>query len=173
MNPLFRPEEDALGGLLVGMTPKEAGDLAKPGLQYAGRLLNDAAESAPGSLGRAWQGSDVRRMAQDALNTASYYAGPHLSERGAAIPAAANAALENMFGQKDAREASAAFQQGKVGQGAKLLGLGSASALLDVPSLGTGGGLARGLLRGLTKAAHYTPDLSMVPDPAYYRRPGY
>jgi hypothetical protein len=166
MNPLLvRPEEDVFGGLLAGMTPKEAGDLAKPGLEYAGGLLDNIAEKAPGSLGRAWQGSDIRRMAQDALNTASYYAGPHLSDRAAAIPAAAAAATENMFGNKDAREASTAFREGKVGQGAKLLGLGSASALLDVPTLGTGGGIARGLLRGLTKAAHYTPDLSMAVAP--------
>jgi hypothetical protein len=167
-NPLLvRPDEDVFGGLLAGMTPKEAGGLAKSGVEYAGGLLDNiassasrVAEKAPGSLGRAWQSSDFRRKAQEAIDTASYYAGPHLSDRAAAIPAAAAAATENLFGNKDAREASAAFREGKVGQGAKLLGLGSASALLDVPTLGTGGGMARGLLRGLTKAAHYTPDLS-------------
>jgi hypothetical protein len=55
MNPLFRPDEDVFGGLLAGMTPKEAGDLAKPGLEYAGGLLDNIAEKAPGSLGRAGQ----------------------------------------------------------------------------------------------------------------------
>jgi hypothetical protein len=169
-NPLlFRPDEDVFGGLLAGMTPKEAGDLGKSGLEYAGGLLDNIAEKAPGSLGRAWQDSSVRTMAQQALNKAAFYAGPHLSDRAAAIPAAAAAATENLFGNKDAREASAAFKEGKVGQGAKLLGLGSASALLDVPTLGTGGGVARGLLRGLTKAAHYTPDLSMAVAPAAAR----
>lgn len=169
-NPLLvRPDEDVFGGLLAGMTPKEAGGLAKSGVEYAGSLLDNiassasrVAEKAPGSLGRAWQSSDFRRKAQEAIDTASYYAGPHLSDRAAAIPAAAAAATENLFGNKDAREASAAFREGKVGQGAKLLGLGSASALLDVPTLGTGSGVAKGLLRGLTKAAHYTPDLSMA-----------
>jgi hypothetical protein len=177
LNPLLvKPEEDVFGGLMAGMTPKEAGDLAKPGLEYAGGLLDNiaekasrVAEKAPGSLGRAWQSSDFRRQAQEAINTASYYAGPHLSDRAAAIPAAAAAATENMFGNKDAREASAAFKEGHTAQGAKLLGLGSASALLDVPTLGTGSGMARGLLRGLTKAAHYTPDLSMAVAPAAAR----
>lgn len=39
MNPLFMPQEDALGGLLAGMTPQEAGDMARPGLNAMGGLL--------------------------------------------------------------------------------------------------------------------------------------
>lgn len=39
MNPLFQPQEDALGGLLAGMTPSEAGNLPASGLNAVGGLL--------------------------------------------------------------------------------------------------------------------------------------
>jgi hypothetical protein len=158
MNPLFRPDEDALGGLLAGMTPQEAGNLAGPGLNAVGGLLAGLARQAPGSLGRAWQGSDIRRMAQDALDKASYYAGPHLSNRAAALASVVPMAMPQ-FGTQDARAAGQALQEGQYGRGAGLMGLGVAGGLLDALP---GEAAVKGLLRGITKAAHYTPDLSMV-----------
>lgn len=174
MNPLFRPDEDALGGLLAGMTPQDAGNLPAPGLNAVGGLLAGLGEALPGrgSLRRAWEGSDLRQGVQNALDTASYYAGPHLSNRAEAVAAVAPM-LTPQFGTVDARAAGEAFGQGKYGRGAGLLGLGVAGGLLDALP---GEAAVKGLLKGLHGAAHYAPDLGMAVAPALsasHRLPGY
>lgn len=153
MNPLFRPDEDVLGGLLAGMTPQEAGNLAKPGLNAVGGLLAGLAQQAPGSLRRAWEGSEIRPKLQGALDTAAYYVGPHLSNRAEAV-ASAIPAMTPRFGTEDAAQAGEAFKAGQYGKGAGLMGLGVAGGLLDVIP---GEAAVKGVLKGLNRAAHYAP----------------
>lgn len=156
-------------GLLAGMARPEAGSgmsgdpsTDMTAVKLAGERMQSMAAAAPGSLRRAWEGSSIRPKLQSALDTASYYAGPHLSNR---AEAAASVLQPPKFGTVEGAEAGEAFKQGQYGKGAGLMGLGVAGGLLDIPTLGAGG-VARGILKGLTKAAHYAPDLGMAVVPA-------
>jgi hypothetical protein len=120
--------------------------------------LQSIAQQAPGSLRRAYENSGARDAVQQRLDTAAYYAGPHLSNRAEAL-ASAGVAATPQFGTADAREALGQFREGNYGRGASLMGLGVAGGLLDaIP----GEAAVKGVLTGITKAAHYTPDLGMA-----------
>lgn len=170
MNPLLDFEkESGPGGIFEGM-PADHADPTKALMGAAGSvggLLAGMRETSAGSLRRAWEGSVLRDKLQEGLNTAAYYAGPHLSNRAEAV-ASIIPSITPKFGTEDAQAAGEAFKAGKVGRGAGLMGLGVAGGLLDaIP----GQGPAKGLLKGLTKAAHYMPDQNAMPD--YNRRPGF
>lgn len=158
-------------GWLARMRPQGLGDLAQidpvtgqpaadasMAASATGGMLSSLAQQAPGSLRRAWEGSDLRSGLQGALDTASYYAGPHLSNRAAAV-ASAIPAVTPKFGTEDAAQAGEAFKAGQYGRGAGLMSLGVAGGLLDALP---GEAVVRGLLKGIHKAAHYAPDLGMA-----------
>lgn len=166
MNPLLDFEkEKGPGGVFHGLpegSPEPDPSKAVIGAASSmGGLLAGMRETAPGSLRRAWESSVLRDKLQEGLSTAAYYAGPHISNRVEAV-AGLIPAITPKFGTEDARAAKEAFEAGKTGRAAGLMGLGVAGGLLDALP---GPPIARGLLKGITKAAHFTPDLS-TPAPA-------
>jgi hypothetical protein len=166
MNPLLDFEkESGPGGVFQDMPTGSEPDPTKALMGAAssvGGLLAGMRETSAGSLRRAWEGSVLRDKLQEGLDTAAYYAGPHLSNRVEAV-ASIIPSVTPKFGTEDARAAGEAFKAGHVGRGAGLMGLGVAGGLLDaIP----GEGALKGLLKGVTKAAHYAPDLSMAAAPA-------
>lgn len=157
MNPLFRqsPTNPLFSGLSEGYgmtgTPELDADAARAAPSVASSIFS------PGSMRRAITNSGAMDVVQKGLETAAYFAGPHLSNRVAPLGTVAGFATENMFGNKDARAASEDYQRGDYGSMARNVGLSMATGLLDAPSLGMGGRLARPMLKGLGLLAHQQP----------------
>lgn len=73
MNPLFQPHEDALGGLLAGMTQQQAGNMVRPGL--------NAGLGAAGSLLRGiWNTIDYPRQVLQGEAAAMNPASGHMAD---------------------------------------------------------------------------------------------
>jgi hypothetical protein len=157
-------------GILTGYEPPEA--LAPRSEADIYRQLG-AAFMTPGSLRAAYVNSGARDAVQRGLDTASYYAGPHLSNRAQAVANAVPYAAPH-FGTDESARAVNEFRQGNVGRGIGLMGLATAGALADsIPGEAMAkkamGGILSGV-KGVEPSAVSSAVDAMAPDPETYRR---
>lgn len=159
MNPLFQQPSEPTNPLFEGLseghgmtgTPELDADVARAAPSVASSIFS------PGSLRRAIVNSGAMDTVQKGLETAAYYAGPHLTNRVAPLGNVASFATENMYGNKDARAAGEDYQRGDYGSMARNVGLSMATGLLDAPGLGMGARIAKPALKGLGMLAHQQP----------------
>lgn len=157
-------------GILTGYEPPEA--IAPHSEANIYRQLG-AAFMTPGSLRAAYENSGARDAVQRGLDTASYYAGPHVSNRAAAVAGAVPYFVPH-FGTDESARAANEFRQGNVGRGVGLMGLSTAGALVDaVPGEAMAKKAMGGILSGVKGVEPSTVASTMdalAPDPETYRR---
>jgi hypothetical protein len=157
-------------GILTGYEPPEA--IAPNSEADIYRQLG-AAFMTPGALRTAYENSGARDAVQRGLDTAAYYAGPHLANRAAAVANAVPYAVPH-FGTDESARAVQEFRQGNVGRGVGLMGLSTAGALADaIPGEAIAkkamGGILSGV-KGLEPGTVSRAVDALTPDPETYRR---
>lgn len=157
-------------GILTGYEPPEA--IAPESEANIYRQLG-AAFMTPGSLRAAYVNSGARDAVQRGLDAASYYAGPHLSDRAQAA-ASAVPYLVPHYGTDESARAAQEFRQGNVGRGVGLMGLSTAGVLADaIPGEALAKKSIGGILSGAKSLEPSTVSGAMdalSPDPETYRR---
>jgi len=157
-------------GILTGYEPPEA--IAPRSEADVYRHLG-AAFMTPGALRTAYVNSGARDAVQRGLDTAAYYAGPHLANRAEALASAVPYAAPH-FGTDESARAAQEFRQGNMGRGIGLMGLATAGALADaVPGEAAAkkamGGILTGV-KGLEPSMVSGAVDVLTPDPETYRR---
>lgn len=157
-------------GILTGFEPPEA--IAPRSEADIYRQLG-AAFMTPGALRAAYVNSGARDAVQRGLDTASYYAGPHLTNRAQAV-ASAVPYMAPHFGTDESARAAQEFRQGNLGRGVGLMGLSTAGALVDaVPGEAIAKKALGGILTGVKGVEPSTISGAvdaLAPDPEIYRR---